>query len=275
MATASRLAGKRALITGAGRGIGRGIACEFAREGADVVLHYSHKDDPVDSALAEIKTRGTRATAIQARFEQASEVQRVGREALAFLGGLDILVNNAGITLTLPFEKVTVEQFDFLYQVSVRAPFFLAQTCCEALVKSSGSIINISSIHSQQGAPGHSVYAGTKGAITAMSRELAIELSLKGVRVNTIAPGAIVTENYAKFDPPFDAEAFGKLVPCGFAGEPRDIARLAVFLASTDARYIVGQTITADGGTTAWMPFSAAFRNPPGTMGEQYVPGMK
>jgi NAD(P)-dependent dehydrogenase (short-subunit alcohol dehydrogenase family) len=203
------------------------------------------------------------------------EVRRLGRQTLEFLGGLDALINNAGITMNRPFEKVEPEQFDRLYHVNVRAPFFLTQALLPALVESQGAVINLSSVHAFEGYPEHSVYAGTKGALVAYTRELAIELALKGVRVNAIAPGSVVVENHYKAMPDLDLEAGGRNIPCGFVGVPLDIARVAVFLASADARYIVGQTLIVDGGTTSWMPFSDAFRQPMGVQfGRGYVPGV-
>jgi glucose 1-dehydrogenase/3-oxoacyl-[acyl-carrier protein] reductase len=188
---------------------------------------------------------------------------------------LDGLVNNAGITMNMPFERVTPEQFDTLYNVNVRAPFFLTQTALPALIESRGAVVNIASIHAFQGYPEHSVYAGTKGAIVAMTRELAVELALKGVRVNAIAPGSIVVEGYYKANPDFDPEAAGRLIPCGFIGQPEDVAHAAAFLLSEEARFLVGQTLILDGGTTAWMPFSDAFRQPnTAQFGKGYVPGL-
>ena len=245
-----RMQGKRALVTGAGTGIGREIALEFAREGADVALHYSHDLPTVASAVKEIERLGRRVCALPGRFEHVKEAQTVARGALEFLGGLDVLVNNAGVTQPVPFAEVTPEHFDFIYGVNVRGPFFLTQTCAPALIASCGAIVNIGSIHGQRGAPGHSVYAGSKGAIDACSRELAIELGTQGVRVNTIAPGSIVVESYYTREPNYDPAVHAQKIPCGFVGTPLDIARLAVFLSSPDARYIVGQTLTVDGGTT-------------------------
>ena len=270
-----RMAGKRVLVTGSGTGIGREIALEFGREGAEVVLHYSHSKDGAASATEELHQLGVRAAVFQADFAQVEEVRRLGRQTLDFLGGLDALVNNAGITMNRPFEKVEPEQFDLLYQVNVRAPFFLTQTLLPALVESQGAVINLSSVHAFEGYPEHSVYAGTKGALVAYTRELAIELALKGVRVNAIAPGSVVVENHYKAIPDLDLEAGGRAIPCGFVGQPLDIARVAVFLASADARYIVGQTLIVDGGTTSWMPFSDGFRQPMGVQfGRGYVPGL-
>ena len=179
---------------------------------------------------------------------------RLGRQARAFLGGLDVLVNNAGITMNKPFARVKAHEFDLLYHVNIRAQFFLTQAVLGALRKSRGAIVNITSIHAFQGFPQHSVYAGTKGAIVAYTRELAIELAPAGIRVNAIAPGSVVVKNYYKSIPGYDPAAHGKLIPAGFVGEPRDIARAVVFLSSGDARFILGQTLIVDGGTTAWMP---------------------
>ena len=167
-----------------------------------------------------------------------------------------------------------MEQFDRLYSVNVRSPFFLTQKCLPSLLESRGNVINLTSIHAYAGFPEHAVYAGTKGAIVAMTRELAIELAPRGVRVNAIAPGCVVVDNYYKVEPDFDPEKMGRLIPAGFVGEPSDIAKLALFLASDDARFIVGQTIISDGGTTSWLPFGEGFRKGPGgQFGQGYMPG--
>jgi NAD(P)-dependent dehydrogenase (short-subunit alcohol dehydrogenase family) len=268
--------GKRVLVTGSGTGIGRGVALEFAREGASVALHFAHSAEGAKSTVEEITAAGGRATAFQADLQHVEEGQRLVREALEFLGGLDVLVNNAGITMNKPFEEVTQEQFDVLYHVNVRAMFFVTQEAAPALEESGdGVVINLTSVHAFQGFPQHAVYAGTKGAIVAFTRTLSIELALKGIRVNAIAPGAVVVENYAKAMPGFDAESFGQMIPVGFTGVPKDIARAAIFLASEDARFIVGQTLIIDGGTTSWMPFHDGFRKPLNVQfGKGYVPGV-
>jgi NAD(P)-dependent dehydrogenase (short-subunit alcohol dehydrogenase family) len=270
-----RMAGKRVLVTGSGTGIGREVALEFARQGATVALHYAHSSSGADSAVAAIVQAGGRAVALAADFARLEPVQALAVQALDFLGGLDVLINNAGITMNRPFADVTPEQFDQLYHVNVRAPFFLTQAVLPALVAARGAIVNLTSIHAFEGYPEHSVYAGTKGALVAYTRELAVELALQGVRVNAIAPGSTVVENHYKVSPDLDLEAGGRQIPCGFVGQPLDIAKVAVFLASEEARYIVGQTLIVDGGTTAWMPFSDAFRQPMGVQfGRGYVPGL-
>ena len=273
--SALRMTGKRVLVTGSGTGIGREIALEFGRQGAAVVLHYSHSQEGAATAVEELRGLGVRTAVFQADFAQVEEVRRLGQQTLDFLGGIDALVNNAGITMNRPFEQVAPEQFDLLYQVNVRGPFFLTQTLLPALIEAKGAVVNLSSIHAYEGYPEHSVYAGTKGALVAYTRELAVELAMKGVRVNAIAPGSVVVENHYKVMPDLDLEAGGRAIPCGFVGRPLDIAKVAVFLASEEARYIVGQTLIVDGGTTSWMPFSDAFRAPMGVQfGKGYVPGL-
>jgi len=276
MSTNGKLAGEKALITGSGTGIGREIAVEFARQGADVALHYAHSAQGAESAVEEIRKAGGKAQAFKADFAHAEQPRNLALRALDFLGGMDVLVSNAGITMNMPFDKVTGEQFDTLYHVNVRAPFFVAQAALPALQDGNGgAIINITSIHAYEGMPEHAVYAGTKGSLVAYTRTLAIELAPKGVRVNAIAPGAVYVPNYDKVIPDFDRNEAGKNIPAGFIGQPLDIARVAVFLASPDARYIVGQTLIVDGGTTSWMPFHDGFRQPLNVhFGRGYVPGV-
>lgn len=272
---ADRMKNKKVLVTGAGTGLGREIALEFARQGAEVVLHYSQSADGAKSALNEIQSAGGKATALKADLREVDQAKKLTRDAIDFLGGLDVLINNAGITLTLEFEKVTPEQFDALYNVNVRSHYFIIQTALPTMVKQGGgAIINLSSVHGIRAYKGHSVYAGTKGAIIAYTRELAVELAPLGIRINAIAPGAVPVENHYKAAGTEDMSGLGKLIPCGFHGTPLDIAKVAIFLASDDARYIVGQTIVVDGGTTSWMSFSEEFRETGLRLGKGYVPGL-
>ncbi len=277
MATGQRMKGKRVLVTGSGTGIGQGVALDFCREGADVVFHYSHSRDGALAAVEQARREGAaKVTAVAADFCQPDAAARLGREAIDFLGGLDVLVNNASITMNRNFEQVTPEQFDTLYNVNIRAMFFLTQAVVPSMRRQGGGVvINVSSIHAFEGYQEHTVYAGTKGAIVAFTRVLAVELGPLGIRVNGIAPGAVEVENHHKIFPDYDRDAFGRMLPCGFVGQPADIAKVAVFLASDDARYIVGQTLIVDGGTTSWMPFAEGFRQPMGVQfGQGYVPGL-
>ena len=281
MATEGRLSGKRALVTGSGTGIGREAALEFARQGADVVLHYAHSDKGAKSAVEEIRAMGRRAESFAADYRDLEQVLRLGDQAIDFLGGIDCLVNNAGITFNKPFLSVTPEQFMTLYEVNVRGQFFLTQRVArEMLEHGGGAVCNMSSIHGLQGAPEHSVYAGTKGAIIAYTRALAVELAHLGIRVNAIAPGWVTVENYYRVIPGFNDEDARKeaaeKVPLGRSGTPSDIAKLAVFLCSDDAAFIVGHTLVADGGTSELISLISDFRKESAArFGLGYVPGVE
>jgi NAD(P)-dependent dehydrogenase (short-subunit alcohol dehydrogenase family) len=277
MATGQRMKGKRVLVTGSGTGIGKGVALQFCREGADVVFHYSHSREGATAAVEQARRDGaTRVTAMAADFRQADAPAQLAREAIGFLGGIDILVNNASITMNVPFEKVTQEQFDTLFSVNIRAMYFLSQAVVRTmLAQGAGVIVNTSSIHSIEAYPEHTVYAATKGAINSFTRVLAIELAPKGIRVNAVIPGAVEVEAHHKIFPNYDAAEVGKAIPAGFVGQPTDIANVVLFLASDDARYVVGQMLVVDGGTTSWMPFGDGFRQPMGgQFGRGYVPGL-
>lgn len=279
MSTNAKLAGRCALVTGSGTGIGREIALEFARQGADVVLHYAHSAAGAESAAEEIQSMGRRSVAFRADFDELDEVVELARRAVGFLGGVDCLVNNAGITFNKPFLQVSREQFDLLYHVNIRAQFFLTQEIAgNMLARHGGAVCNITSIHGVQGAPEHSVYAGTKGAIIAYTRALAVELAHRGIRVNAIAPGWVTVESYHTAIPGFSEEAARETarntVPAARAGAPRDIAKLAAFLCSQDAEFIIGQTLVADGGTTSLMSLFPDFRQQSNSrFGKGYVPG--
>lgn len=280
MSDQGKLAGKKALVTGSGTGIGRGIALEFARQGADVVLHYGHSAAGAQSAVKEILAMGRRATALRANFESGDEAVDLADQAIKFLGGIDCLVNNSGITMNKPFLKVTREQYDVLLNVNLRSPFFVSQRVVEDMLShGGGAIVNLTSIHGVAGAPEHSVYAATKGAIIAYTRTLGVELAHKGVRINAIAPGWINVENHAKAVPGFNEadaiETARNAVPVARFGVPLDIAKLAAFLCTEDAGFIVGQTIVVDGGTSSLMSLISDFRHESAArFGTGYVPGV-
>jgi NAD(P)-dependent dehydrogenase (short-subunit alcohol dehydrogenase family) len=280
MIASSKMAGKRVLVTGSGTGIGHEVAIEFARQGANVAVHFAHDEAGAKSAVEKIRAMGRRAEAFKADFDSVDEAVRLAEEAIAFLGGIECLVNNAGITFNKPFLEVQPAQFDRLYNVNIRAQFFLTQRIVrDMLGHGGGAICNITSIHGVSGAPEHSVYAGTKGAIIAYTRSLAVELAHKGIRVNAIAPGWVTVENYYKTIPGFNEadaiKAAAEKVPLGRSGQKLEIAKLAAFLCSDDAGYIVGQTIIADGGTTSLMSLISDFRNKStATFGKGYVPGV-
>ena len=271
-----RMQGKRVLVTGSDTGIGRGVALEFAREGAAVALHYPHDGAGAHAAVEEIRRAGGKAAAFKADFNDIAQVKALVPQTHEFLGGLDVLVNNAGITMNRPFEQVTVEQFDVLYNVNIRAMFFVTQTAVPAMAaQGDGVVINLASVHAFFAMTEHTVYAGTKAAIVAFTRVLALEMAPKGIRVNAIAPGWILVENHLKVLTDFDEAAAASAIPAGFIGKPRDLGRLAIFLASDDARYIIGQTLSFDGGQGAIMPLTGDFREPRKEQwGRGFVPGI-
>lgn len=261
------LTGKLILVTGAGTGIGQGVALEVARQGADVALHYATSAQGAQEAVKEIIAMGRRATAVQGDLSVVADCRRVVDEAAAFLGGLDGLVSNAGVTATLDFLDVTEEQFDRYYKINIRSQFFCAQQAVPYMIErgrklrqrwpdrpwTGGSIVNVSSVHAKVGLPGHSVYAGTKGAINAFSRELAIELIPVHIRVNVLAPGTIEVPSYFKSSPDYTRELGNSLVPWGRVGLPADVGYLAAFLLSDASEFMTGQVIYFDGGLTAKM----------------------
>jgi NAD(P)-dependent dehydrogenase (short-subunit alcohol dehydrogenase family) len=251
-----RLSEKKALITGAGTGIGREVALELARQGADVALHYAHSRDGAETAVLACRDAGVQAAVCQADLGHPEACSALVDWAVATLGGLDILVNNAGITENGNFLDVTPAQFDRLYHVNVRGQFFCAQQAVRHMLKQGrGSLINLTSIHAFGGMPGHAIYAGTKGAICAWTRELAIELA-PTIRVNAVAPGWIdVPRQYRS--PGYDPASAGTQVPGGRAGTPLDVAKACAYLASDDAAYMTGHVLVLDGGTTAWMSLAA------------------
>jgi NAD(P)-dependent dehydrogenase (short-subunit alcohol dehydrogenase family) len=267
---------KRVLVTGSGTGIGRGVALEFSKAGASVALHYAHSEDGCRSAVVEIEKNGGKAKAFKADLGDIDECQDLASGVLEYLGGIDVLINNSGITMNKPFLEVTPEQFNVLYNVNIRGMFFLTQFMVPNMIeKGGGAVINLTSVHAYAGMTEHTVYAGTKGAIVSFTRVLALELAQKGVRVNAIAPGWILVENHLSVLKDFDHESAASGIPAGIIGEPTDIGKLALFLASEEARYIVGQTFVVDGGQLSIMPLTGDFREDRKEQwGQGYVPDL-
>lgn len=248
-----RLAGKLALVTGAGMGIGQGIALELVRQGADVAVHYAGSEQGARDTVAQIQAMGHRSVAIQGRLGDVEQCRRVVQEAVSTLGGLDILVNNAGVTRALDFLDTTPEIYDEVFNLNMRGYFFCAQEAVRSmLTRGGGAIVNITSVHGGGGFPRHAAYAGTKGAIIAFTRTLAVELAPQRVRVNAVGPGVVEVPRY--FDIPEYTRDFGNsIVPWGRVGTPADIGNVVAFLASDAADWVTGQTLYVDGGTNARM----------------------
>jgi NAD(P)-dependent dehydrogenase (short-subunit alcohol dehydrogenase family) len=266
-ANKTSLDGKLILVTGAGTGIGQGVALELARQGADIAVSYNSSAQGATEVVEQVKRMGRRVVAIQANLGVVADCYRLVDGAAAFLGGLDGVVNNAGLTFTLGVQEVTEEMFDKIYRVNVRGQYF----CCQRAIKhilergealrrrapetpwAGGSLLNMGSVHGVLGFSGHSVYAGTKGAINAFSRELAVELCPLHIRVNVMAPGSIEVPSYFKNDPNYTHEMGNGMVPWGRVGEPEDVGYLAAYLMSDASEFMTGHIIALDGGLAAKM----------------------
>lgn len=246
-----KLTGKRALVTGGGRGIGQAIALRLAEEGADLAIDYRKNPDTAEETCSQIKKLGRRAVAVQADVSIVTDAQRVVSDSVAALGGLDILVNNAGIEKNAAFVDVTEQDYRAVIDVNMTGPFFSAQAfarhCRDA--RQAGRIINVSSVHEELPFPHFAAYCMSKGGLKMMMRNLAIELAPLGITVNNIAPGAVETDiNRKLLSDPKLLDPLLDNIPLHRMGKPADVAGVAAFLASSDADYITGVTIVVDGG---------------------------
>jgi NAD(P)-dependent dehydrogenase (short-subunit alcohol dehydrogenase family) len=250
-----RLEGKTALVTGASRGIGRGIALRLANDGALVAVHYAANKTAADEAVKEIESKGGRAFAVGADLNSVDGVHQLVqtfRKELQKRTGktsFDILVNNAGIGRSQNLEQTTEEEFDQLFAVNVKAPFFLIQQLLSD-IRDGGRIINISSGVTRIAMPDIITYNMTKGAINVMSFNLAQQLGKRQITVNAVLPGIIDTDvNASWLHTPEGKTNAENMSALGRVGQPSDIADVVSFLASDDARWITGDTIDATGGS--------------------------
>lgn len=244
-----KLAGKVAVVTGASKGIGAAIAKGLAAEGASVVVNYASSKAGADAVVAEITKSGGTAVAIGADVSKAAEAQGLIDSAVRRFGRLDILVNNSGVYEFRPLENITEDHYSKIFSVNVLGLLLTTQAAAKHLSEG-GSIINIGSVVSSLTPPNSAVYSGTKGAVDAITGVLAKELAAKKIRVNSINPGVVETEGTRSAG--FIGSDFEKGViaqtPLGRVGQVDDIASVATFLASDDAKWLTGELVRAGGG---------------------------
>jgi NAD(P)-dependent dehydrogenase (short-subunit alcohol dehydrogenase family) len=242
--SAGRLADQRAVITGAGRGIGAEIARTFAAHGATVAI----LDVRADSAAIIAKEIDGLAVGVDLRDPDATKSAMA--EAIAELGGVDILVNNAGVLKFAPLLEIDVADWDLTFDVNVRAMLITTQVAARAMIqsKAGGTIINMASMGGKLGAPNQAHYAASKAAVISLTQVAAMELGSYGIRVNAICPGYVLTEMGAATRTQAMIDAWSAKSPLGRLGQPADVARMALFLASTDAGYCTGQAMNVTGG---------------------------
>ena len=244
-----RLAGKIALVTGAQQGIGKAIALAYGREGASVVINYLDNQAAAEEIASQIRTLGQRAVPLAGDVARTADVRRMV-EAGESLGGIDILVNNAGIFPRVEFLDMTEAQWDEVLNVNLKGTFLCTQAVAQKLVERGrpGAVINLASSAAFRSSPRGVHYVASKAGIVGVTRATALELAPYRVRVNAIAPGTTDTAQPRYGMSEEELQAAGRQVPLGRMGTPADVADLAVFLASDEARHITGQTIHVNGG---------------------------
>lgn len=246
----SDLMGKVAVVTGASKGIGASIAKELAAAGASVVVNYASAKDDAERVVASIKQKGGTAVAVQGDVSKEADVKRVFAETKKAFGAVDVLVNNAGVYAFATIDDVTEAEYRRQFDINVLGPLLTTREAVAHFNGSGGSVINVSSVVSTKGFPQTAVYSGTKGALDAITRVLALELGPRKIRVNTIAPGGVDTEG-AQTLGMIGGELEKQIVaatPLGRIGQPDDIGKIAVFLASDQSGWVTGERIVAAGG---------------------------
>lgn len=260
------LVGQKALVTGASSGIGKAVALALGRAGADVVVNYISDESTALEVVDEIREAGVRAMPFKADVSQEAQVKAMLEAMLTGFGTIDILVNNAGLQRDAPFDEMTIEQWRFVLDVNLTGQFLCAREAVREFKRrgivpdvscAAGKIICMSSVHEVIPWAGHVNYAASKGGVMLMMKSMAQELAPFGIRVNSIGPGAIRTPiNRSAWETPEAYASLMKLIPYNRIGDPEDIARAAVWLASDQADYVNGTTLFIDGGMTLYPGFA-------------------
>ncbi len=244
-----KLTGKTAVITGASKGIGAGIALAFAKEGANVVVNYARAKHDAEKVAANIKDSGGKSITVQADVSKKADVDKLFAEATKAFGTVDILVNNAGVYEFAPLDQITEDSYRRQFDLNVLGTLLSTQAAVKSMANG-GSIINLSSIVSLTPPPTAAVYSATKGAVDVITRTLAQELGPQKIRVNSLSPGLVETEGTraaGTSEGEFKSYALSR-TPLGRVGAPDDIAKVAVFLASDDSAWMTGEVVPVGGG---------------------------
>jgi|KBSMisStandDraft_5_1062788.scaffolds.fasta_scaffold50550_2 glucose 1-dehydrogenase len=260
------LKGQKALVTGANSGIGKAVAIALGEAGADVVVNYVRGDDAAKAVVDTVTASGSRALALQADVSQEQQVQQMFRKMVDQFGTIDILINNAGLQQDAAFDQMTLAQWNTVISVNLTGQFLCAREAVREFKRrgirpeisvAAGKIICMSSVHERIPWSGHANYASSKGGVMMLMKSMAQELAPQRIRVNSICPGAIRTPiNKSAWDTPEAYQSLLTLIPYQRIGEPGDIGRVAVFLASDQSDYITGASIFVDGGMTLYPGFA-------------------
>jgi 3-oxoacyl-[acyl-carrier protein] reductase len=248
----SKLNGKVALVTGASKGIGAGIAKELAAAGAAVVVNYATDKRGAEAVVTEIATAGGRAIAVPGNVSNADDVARLLAETHAAFGALDVLVNNAGVYSHVLLESVTEGEFDRQFKTNVLGPLMVIRESLRYFGPNGGSVVNVGSVASRAFTPGYSIYSATKAGLDAVTGVLAKELASRRIRVNSVNPGATLSEGTKTaglygVESDFEKQLVA-VTPLGRIGQPSDIAKVVLFFASDDSGWLTGEIVSASGG---------------------------
>ena len=257
MAISKRLEGRSALVTGAGRGVGKGIALELAREGCRVAVNYVSSPELADETVAEIQTMGAEAFAVKADVSNANEVRDMIARVVSQFGGLQILVNNAGVQTWSPLLEVSEAEWDQVIDTNLKGCFLCLQAAALHMKDhGGGAIVNIGSGCNKLAFPNLVAYTASKGGIEMLTKVAAVELGAYGIRVNCVAPGAVEIER-TRLEHPDYARVWGEMAPLGRVGTPTDVGHAVAYLVSDESSFVSGQTLWIDGAvfTQARWPY--------------------